>query len=107
MKNLHPRLERESRTVSVMISFYCRRKHHSRSLCPECRRLLDYAGERLAKCPFQERKTTCARCPVHCYRPEMRERIREVMRFSGPRMIYRHPLLAVRHLIDGRRKASR
>jgi hypothetical protein len=104
MSSRTPRLERENRTVSLMIAFYCRHRHRNRSLCPGCRELLEYARVRLEKCPFQEGKTTCARCPVHCYRPEMRARIREVMRFSGPRMIYRHPVLAVRHLLDGRRK---
>ena len=33
----------------------------------------------------------------------MREEVREVMRHSGPRMLRRHPLLAVAHLLDGRR----
>ena len=55
-------------------------------------------------CPFGEGKTTCARCPVHCYRKDMREKIRQVMRYSGPRMVYRHPVMAARHLMDGRRK---
>jgi hypothetical protein len=34
----------------------------------------------------------------------MRERIRNVMRYSGPRMVYRHPVLALFHMVDGRRK---
>ena len=66
--------------------------------------LLAYARARLSRCPYQEGKTTCARCPVHCYRPAMRARIRRVMRYAGPRMLTRHPLLALRHLIDGLRK---
>ena len=70
-------------------------------LCPECQELLKYAFERLDKCPFQERKTTCAKCPVHCYRPELRERIRVVMRYAGPRMLFRYPILAIHHLLDG------
>jgi hypothetical protein len=49
------------------------------------------------------RKRRCARA-AHCYRPEMRQRVREVMRFAGPKMLLRHPLLAVRHLLDERRK---
>ncbi len=97
------RLARESATVTRMIGLYCRR-HHGRTLCAECRQLSDYAQERLKRCPFGEGKTTCAKCPVHCYRPEMRERVRRVMRYAGPRMLYRHPYLALRHLIDGQRK---
>lgn len=59
---------------------------------------------RLERCPFQEGKTTCARCPIHCYKPEERNLIRSVMRFAGPRMLYRHPWLAFRHMLDGIRK---
>ncbi len=89
-----------------MVGIYCHNRHGTRGeLCGECRQLLDYAHARLDRCPFQEDKTTCANCPVHCYKPEMRERVRSVMRYAGPRMLYRHPFLAVLHLlVDGRRK---
>ncbi len=100
------RIERESKTIAVMISDYCR-DHHSGKQCPECLELSDYALERLKKCPFQEGKTICARCPLHCYRPDMREKIRIVMRYAGPRMIYRHPILAISHIIDRGRKKPR
>jgi hypothetical protein len=60
---------------------------------------LDYARTRLRKCPFQEGKTTCAKCPIHCYKPDRREKIRAVMRYAGPRMLVRHPILALLHLI--------
>ena len=104
-RNARPRMTRERRTVAVMIALYCRDHHRSEdTLCPECSELMGYAHARLDKCPFGEGKTTCARCPVHCYRPAMRERIRTVMRYAGPRMILRHPVLALRHLIDGWRK---
>jgi hypothetical protein len=98
------RISRESQTVAVMISGYCRTHHSRAELCRDCIALRDYALDRLRKCPLGEGKTTCAKCPVHCYRPEMREKIRVVMRYSGPRMLYRHPLMAIRHIFDGRRK---
>jgi len=100
-----PRMAREARTIRVMIEMYCSDVHGaSGALCPECAELSAYAIARLRRCPFQEGKTTCAKCPIHCYKPEMRERVRVVMRYAGPRMTYRHPVLAVRHLFDGRRK---
>jgi hypothetical protein len=103
--NQHPRMRREARTMQAMVQIYCRGRHATRGeLCPQCRSLLEYAYLRLDKCPFQEEKTTCAQCPIHCYRPAMREQVREVMRYAGPRMIYRHPVLAIRHMLDGRRK---
>jgi predicted amidophosphoribosyltransferase len=105
MSDNHPRMARESDTIEVMINLYCRGQHEYKDeLCVECRELLEYARERLDKCPFQENKTTCAKCPVHCYRPAMREKIRIVMRYAGPRMVYRHPILALFHFIDGVRK---
>jgi predicted amidophosphoribosyltransferase len=99
MKNA--RIDRERRTVEAMIHLYCR-KVHSRGdgLCAACQSLLEYAGARLLRCPFQEGKPVCVNCPVHCYRPDMRERIRKVMRYAGPRMLLRHPWLALRHLWD-------
>ena len=95
------RIRRERITVEKMIKLYCIKNHFTeKDLCDECRELRDYARERLAKCPFKEDKPVCTNCKVHCYKPEMRERVREVMRFSGPRMIFRHPYLAVRHLFN-------
>ena len=101
--------EREKRMVSQMIELHCRKRHGSRpgELCPACAELADYARQRSDRCPFMEAKTFCSNCQVHCYRPEMREKIREVMRFSGPRMIFRHPVAAVRHVVETRAEKRR
>ncbi len=105
MPNDHPRTKRESKTIEAMIRLYCHDHHGSKDeLCPECSDLWDYALVRLDRCPFRENKPTCAKCPVHCYKPEMREKVKAVMRYAGPRMLRRHPVLAVLHLIDGFRK---
>ncbi len=87
-----------------MIELFCRKHHSAGTICMECAALVDYAGKRLAKCPYQEGKTTCAKCPVHCFKPEMREKIKSIMRYSGPRMILHHPVAAVQHLMDDRRQ---
>ena len=105
MLGKHPRMIREEKTLRAMIRVFCHAKHGIKGpLCSGCEELMTYADERLAKCPFQEAKTTCAKCPVHCYKPVMRNRMREVMRFSGPRMTYRHPVLALFHFADGFRQ---
>lgn len=105
MPNRNARMAREARTIQAMIELYCSEQHGSPiGLCAECQELENYALARLDHCPFQEDKTTCVKCPVHCYRPAMRERVRGVMRYAGPRMLYRHPVLAIMHLLDGRRK---
>jgi hypothetical protein len=119
------RLAREEKTIAAMIALYCR-DHHAAApdgvagldgaagldgtagqagggLCPECAELLDYARLRLEKCRYGAEKPTCANCETHCYKPAMREQVRVVMRYSGPRMLKRHPMLAVAHLVDGRK----
>lgn len=102
MSNDHPPLETELQTVEAMIEIFCRGHHGTKEgLCPECRELLDYATRRLEKCPLKSNKPKCSACPVHCYKPAMREKIREVMRYAGPRMLYRHPVLAGRHYLTG------
>lgn len=92
------RIGREKRVVEIMIRLYCRKKEKNPSLCPECTALLHYAHARLDHCPFGEEKSSCQRCTVHCYKPAMRSRMREVMRFAGPRMILYAPWEALRHL---------
>ena len=97
------RVAREWRTLQVMIRIACRDLHGGRkALCAGCEELRLYAERRLAKCPFAEEKPTCVACPVHCYEAEMRERVRQVMRYAGPRMLFRHPILALLHLRDER-----
>ena len=98
----------ETRTVSAMIHIYCRARHGAaKDLCADCAGLLEYAEERIEHCPFGPDKPECNQCTVHCYQPEMRERIKEVMRYAGPRMIWRHPALAIRHLCRSRYSGGR
>ena len=100
------RLNREQETVNKMIALYCL-AHHTPlqgQLCPECQALVDYAYQRIKRCPYGSKKPTCAKCPIHCYKPAQREQIRQVMRYAGPRMLIHHPFLAVLHLVDGIRK---
>ena len=109
MRSTEEKGEREKQVVSLMIRLYCSKKHKSKKgeLCAECAALAEYARLRSDKCPFMENKTFCSNCKVHCYKPEMREKIREVMRFSGPRMLFHHPVMAVRHVIESRREKER
>jgi hypothetical protein len=88
-----------------MVELYCGHHHGSRDLCVECAELIDYADRRLDLCPYGTEKPSCTNCPIHCFRPEPRQRMHEVMRFAGPRMLRRHPVLAILHLVDDRRPA--
>ena len=105
MPQTHPRMTREARTMEVMVAMYCHDQHGTPGgFCEGCKELMEYAHGRLDKCPYQEGKTTCAKCPIHCYRPALRERMRAVMRHAGPRMLLRHPIMTVMHLWDGLRR---
>jgi len=103
------RLAREEKTIAAMVALYCRDHHETApgdegdGLCSECAELVAYARLRLEKCPYGADKPTCANCETHCYKPAMRERVRVVMGYSGPRMLKLHPVLAVAHLVDGRK----
>ena len=95
-----PRILREKKSIKIMIEMYCRGKHGTPAgLCGACNELLEYAWQRLEHCKFGEQKPNCSRCPIHCYRPDMREKIIAVMRYSGPRMIFKQPLEVMRHLL--------
>jgi hypothetical protein len=103
-----PRLRREQRTIAAMIRIWCEAHPlHVRArygdLCAGCDALLDYASYRLLRCPYGEEKPTCKKCPIHCYTKDRRELMHEVMRFAGPRMLLRHPVLAFHHLRDEKR----
>lgn len=98
-KTAHAKLlKQEQTTIAVMVSLYCKAKHGTHNgLCPDCQELLDYAQERVANCLFLPEKPVCGRCPVHCYQVPYRERVREVMRFAGPRLLFKNPVAVVRH----------
>ncbi|MDD5627746.1 MAG: nitrous oxide-stimulated promoter family protein [Elusimicrobia bacterium] len=104
---MHPRLARELKTVQAMLAIFCAAQHNGRELCSECRDLLAYAQARLELCPFGPDKPPCRDCRVHCYTPPRRARIQEVMRFAGPRLLKKHPYLALRHVLDGLRKTPK
>ncbi len=105
----NPRMRREAATASAMIEVFCAERHGAvgGELCDSCAELREYAWLRLSKCPFQEGKTTCGNCRVHCYKPDMRQRAKDMMRTAGPRMATRHPIMTVRHFIDGWRRTPR
>ena len=108
MADIQSKREREKRIVSEMIALYCHRKHGTRGcICGDCAALNAYADTRSDTCPFMETKTFCSNCRVHCYKADMRQKICEVMRFSGPRMILHHPVMAVRHVIESKREKRR
>jgi len=94
------RTDWEKKVLRKMFWVYCKGQEHDKPLCRDCRALLDYALQRLETCKFGNDKMFCSKCPVHCYKPAMRDAIKKVMRYSGPRMLYHDPLMALRHLLQ-------
>ena len=96
--------DNETETLRLMLGIYCAGKHGTKDgLCADCQELLDYAAQRVAKCPQQPGKPTCRACTIHCFDQGHRDRVRAAMRYAGPRMPLRHPLRTLAHLL-GRRK---
>jgi hypothetical protein len=108
MKKSSARLNRELVTVKAMIRLYCRMQHGTKhDLCNNCSELFQYASTKIDRCMFHENKPACQECVVHCYAKEQRERIKIIMRFAGPRMMFHHPYLGIMHFVDKYRfKAS-
>lgn len=99
--------ERERKIVEEMILLYCKGNHREQAPCQACQELIAYARERTTKCPFIETKTFCSNCRVHCYDTKHRAQIQEVMRYSGPRMLLHHPLLAFSHVLETKKEKQR
>ena len=87
-------IEQEKKLITIMIEIY--EKAHGEDLST----LKEYAYKRIDHCPRKEEKTFCSSCPIHCYAPVYRQQIKMVMKYAGPRMIYKHPVIAIKHMIN-------
>lgn len=109
MSKLHflpAQLGTEFKTIKAMVTIYCRAHHHSSTKplpCDECTEFLAYANEKLDRCPYGQNKPTCNRCPIHCYKKEPRQLAKKIMRYAGPRMLFHHPILGIKHLLAEKR----
>lgn len=94
--------DNDLKTVRFMIELYCRGKHKTKKgeLCKECQELWEYVQLRRSKCPFGDNKPFCSNCKIHCYKPDMREKIKAVMRYAGPRMMFYNPKIAWAHVFE-------
>ncbi len=98
---------KDLKVLALFTAVHCRAHHHGERrplqaaepglaslrlarypLCADCREFLAYAFARRLRCPL-EPKPACKHCPVHCYRPGHREQVRQIMRFSGRRLLQR------------------
>lgn len=101
MKKSKKEILTEKKTMERMIIIYCNAHHNSNKgeLCSHCTVLKEYSTKRIDNCIYGVNKPSCKKCPVHCYNNINRKYIREVMKYSGPRMIFNYPILVIKHLI--------
>ena len=92
------KIEQDKQTIRLMVGLYCRHRLPVREIPEEDEQLIDYAEQRLTHCRYGEMKPACKHCATHCYKPDMQEKVREVMRWTGPRMIFFSPKVAFRHI---------
>lgn len=108
IKNIEKKRLLEQKVIGQMVKIYCKKKHKMKKgiLCADCKEALEYAIVRIERCPHMVTKTFCSICKTPCYKPEMRLKIKDIMRFSGPRMIIYHPIIAIKHLIQTKKVKS-
>lgn len=85
---------KEKEIVSLMIHLYCQKHKDINEF-----ELKDYALMKIERCPMMATKTFCSQCSIHCYQKEKQKQIKKVMRYSGKRMLFYHPLLTMKHFL--------
>jgi YbgA-like uncharacterized protein len=85
------RIDREKRIITNMLLLYCKDHHNSLELCESCNDLKEYTFKRLISCPFEKNKPTCSKCTNHCYNKIEKKKIKEVMKYAGPKMLRKFP----------------
>lgn len=105
-KKIKSIISRKKSIVSLMINLYCK-KHHNASNppCNSCNDLIVYSHKKIKNCPIIKANTSCANCNIKCYNQAMQDKIKKVMRYSGPRMIFYHPIVTLKHLFYSKLKS--
>ena len=99
------RITRETESLLKMVEIFCNGHHgFDGELCDDCRDLSENAMACVSLCPYGAGKPVCGRCPTNCFPDGNYARIKTVMRYAGPKMLYKHPLLTAIHLFDAMRK---
>jgi len=93
----------ELKTIEKMTKIYCS-AHHNQEICSECKSLVDHARQKLDRCVYGQNKPACKKCPIHCYKPSYKKQAQTIMRYAGPKMLLKHPILAIRHLLNDQKK---
>lgn len=92
----------ELKTIQIMLEIYCV-AHHDNPICEQCNALIIDAEKKLDRCVYGDVKPACKQCSIHCYKPEHKQQIQIIMQYAGPKMLLKHPILAIRHLVKNRK----
>lgn len=98
MQDIEKKREKERKAMELILSVYEKGHQEERD---DIEKLRQYSMERINKCPKMATKTYCSNCEIHCYRQEYRDKIKKVMRYSGPRLFLKKPLWVVDHMVQG------
>lgn len=99
------KIDKEKDIVKIMVMMYS--KGHDKipyEKNEELKKLYAYCQARLERCPYKEKKSFCSNCKIHCYEKNKRQQIKAVMKYSGPRMLFKHPILLIKHSMQRRSK---
>ncbi len=97
---MNNRLNTEKKVFKKMVLIYCKNKHQKNTPCSECREIIEYGIEKIDNCFYAEKKPFCSKCSIHCYNKNMQKKVKDIMRFSGPRIIFYHPFISLKHLFS-------
>jgi len=94
------RLKIEKKVFEKMVLIYCKNNHQKKPPCDNCKEILKYGLGKIENCYYGENKPFCSKCKIHCYKDDMKKKVKEIMRYSGPRIFFYHPLISLKHLIS-------
>lgn len=111
METLSKQQKKDIRLIGKFVEVYCSGKHGAverspftlpenlgeRKICSKCAEFMEYAVTKRLKCPLEAEKPSCKHCRIHCYGVNQRKKVREIMGYSGRRLMMRGRLDYVWH----------
>lgn len=93
--------KKDIRLIGKFVEVYCIGKHGGldkqpfslpenlgeRRMCAECARFMAYAVARRLKCPLEAEKPSCKHCRIHCYAKPQLAKVKEIMEYSGKKLM--------------------
>ncbi len=111
METLLKQQKKDIRLIGKFVEVYCAGKHMGvekhpfllpealgkRQMCAECAGFMTYAVARRLKCPLEAEKPSCKHCRIHCYAAPQLAKVKEIMAYSGRKLMMRGRLDYIWH----------